>query len=70
MTPRNVIQGGTPKMLAAAIMPMYSVTSVSQFTIARSNSENHPQTGPKPSKMASACPRLVTAPSRTVISWM
>ena len=31
--------------------------------------ENQPQKGPNPSKTASAWPRLVTAPSRTVISW-
>ena len=49
---------------------MYSVTSVSQFTIARSARENHPQNFPNPSKIASAWPRFVTAPSRTVISWM
>ena len=65
----TVIHGGTPNMLMAAVMPMYSVMSVSQLTIARSASENQPQNGPKPSKIASACPRLVTAPSRTVISW-
>jgi hypothetical protein len=69
VTPRKVSQGGMPKMVAAAIMPMYSVTSVSQFTMARSASENQPQTGPNPSKTASAWPRLVTAPRRTVISW-
>ena len=65
----TVIQAGMPKMLIASVMPMYSVTSVSQLTMARSTSENHPQNGPKPSKIASACPRLVTAPRRTVISW-
>jgi hypothetical protein len=41
-------------MLIAAVMPMYSVTRVSQFTTARSKSENHPQNLPKPSKIASA----------------
>ena len=41
---------------------MNSVTSVSQSTSSRSSSENQPQNGPKPSKIASAWPRLVTAP--------
>ncbi len=68
VTTRTVIQGGTPNRLMAAVIPMYSVMSVSQFTTARSAIENQPQNGPKPSKIASACPRLVTAPSRTVIS--
>ena len=57
-------------MLMAAVMPMYSVTRVSQFMTARSKMENQPQKGPNPSKMASAWPRFVTAPSRTVISWI
>ena len=70
VTARKVTTGGTPNRLIAAIIPMYSVTSVSQLTIARSTRENHPQKGPNPSKIASACPRLVTAPRRTVISWM
>ncbi len=68
VTTRTVTQGGTPKRLIAAVIPMYSVMSVSQFTTARSAIENQPQNGPNPSKMASACPRLLTAPSRTVIS--
>ena len=68
VTPRNVIHSGMPKMRIAWVMPMYSVTSVSQLINARSKIENQPQNGPKPSKMASAWPRLVTAPSRTVIS--
>ncbi len=67
-TPVTVSQGGTPKMLRAAVMPMNSVTSVSQSTSIRSTSENQPQNAPKPSKIASAWPRLVTAPRRTVIS--
>ncbi len=58
-----------PKIRMAWVMPMYSVTSVSQLISARSKIENQPQNGPKPSKMASAWPRLVTAPRRTVISW-
>ncbi len=69
VTTTTVTQGGTPKRLTAAVMPMYSVISVSQFTTARSPSENQPQNGPNPSKIASAWPRLVTAPRRTVISW-
>ena len=52
----------------AWVMPMYSVTSVSQLISARSKMENQPQKGPKASKIASAWPRFVTAPSRTVIS--
>ena len=55
-------------MASAAVMPTNSVTSVSQSTIIRSSSENQPQKAPKPSKIASACPRLVIAPKRTVIS--
>ena len=58
-----------PNSRIACVMPMYSVTSVSQLISARSKMENHPQNGPKASKMASAWPRLVTAPRRTVISW-
>jgi hypothetical protein len=69
VTTMTVSQGGTPNKLIAAVIPMYSVMSVSQFTTARSAMENQPQNLPKPSKIASACPRLVTAPSRTVISW-
>jgi len=56
-------------MLMAALIPMNSVTRVSQLMSARSRMENQPQNGPKPSKTASAWPRLVTAPRRTVISW-
>ena len=69
VTTTKVIQTGTPKIFIAAVMPMYSVTSVSRLITARSNSENQPQNGPKASKIASACPRFVTAPRRTVISW-
>ena len=65
-----VRKGGTWKMLRAAVMPMNSVINVSQSVRIRSERENHPQNGPKASKIASAWPRLVTAPSRTVISWM
>ena len=54
--------------LIACVMPMYSVTSVNQLMTAKSKMENHPQNFPKPSKIASAWPRLVTAPRRTVIS--
>ena len=68
MTRITVNQAGTPKMLKAAVIPTNSVTSVNQSTIMRSIKENHPQNAPKLSKIASACPRLVTAPSRTVIS--
>ncbi len=68
VTPKNVIHSGTLNMRMACVMPMYSVTSVSQLISARSKIENQPQTGPKASKMASAWPRLVTAPRRTVIS--
>ena len=68
VTPMNVTSGGMLNKLSACVMPMYSVTSVSQLISARSKIENHPQNGPKPSKIASACPRFVTAPSRTVIS--
>ena len=67
-TPATVTQSGTPKMARAEVMPMNSVTRVSQSTSSRSRSENQPQNAPKPSKMASAWPRLVTAPRRTVIS--
>ena len=56
------------KIDMACIMPMYSVIKVSQLISARSKMENQPQNEPKASKMASACPRLVTAPNRTVIS--
>ena len=35
----------------------------------RSTIENHPQNGPNRSKINSAWPRCVAAPSRTVISW-
>ena len=69
VTAKKVTHGGMPKMLIACVMPMYSVTSVSQLMTARSKMENQPQNLPNPSKMASAWPRLVTAPSRTVISW-
>ena len=65
----TVTIGGTPKMLIAAVMPMNSVIIVSQSTSTRSRSENQPQNAPKEWKIASAWPRLVTAPSRTVISW-
>ena len=68
-TASTVSHGGTPKICSAALMPMNSVTSVSQSTSIRSISENQPQNAPKPSKIASAWPRLVTAPRRTVISW-
>ena len=68
VTARKVIQGGMPKMLIAAVIPMYSVTRVSQLMMVRSIRENQPQKGPKLSKIASACPRFVTAPRRTVIS--
>ena len=37
--------------------------------MARSIIENHPQNGPKRSKISSAWPRWVAAPRRTVISW-
>ena len=69
VTPRKVIHSGIPKIRIAWVMPIYSVTSVSQLISARSKIENQPQAGPKASKIASAWPRLVTAPSRTVISW-
>jgi hypothetical protein len=68
VTTKNVIHGGMLKRLIAWVMPMYSVTSVSQLMTARSKMENQPQNLPNPSKIASAWPRLVTAPSRTVIS--
>ncbi len=68
-TTMTVMMGGIPKIPRAAVIPMNSVTRVSQSVRIRSERENHPQKGPKESKMASACPRLVTAPSRTVISW-
>ena len=68
VTPRKVAHSGMPKIRIAWVMPMYSVTRVSQLIKARSKIENQPQKGPKPSKIASACPRLVTAPRRTVIS--
>ena len=68
VTIATVTTGGMPKMPMAAVMPMNSVTRVSQSVRMRSSSENQPQNGPKESKMASANPRLVTAPSRTVIS--
>ena len=60
--PMTVTTGGTPKMLSAAVIPMNSVIIVSQSTSTRSSSENHPQNDPKAWKMASAWPRLVTAP--------
>ena len=47
---------------------MNSVTIVSQLTRVRSRRENQPQNEPNALKIASACPCLVTAPSRTVIS--
>ena len=64
----TVTTGGIPKMLNAAVMPMNSVIRVSQSVKARSERENQPQNAPNASKMASACPRFVTAPRRTVIS--
>jgi len=54
VTAMKVIQGGMPKMLIAAVIPMYSVIRVSQFIMSRSVRENQPQTGPKLSKIASA----------------
>ena len=69
MTQISVIQGGMPNMLIAAVMPMNSVTIVRTSVIVRSVRENHPQNGPKASKIASAKPRFVIAPSRTHISW-
>ena len=54
VTPRNVTHGGMLKRLIAWVMPMYSVTSVSQLMTARSKMENQPQNLPKPSKIASA----------------
>ena len=54
----NVIHSGMLKIRAACVMPMYSVTSVSQLINARSKTENQPHTGPKASKMASAWPAL------------
>jgi hypothetical protein len=46
VTTMTVIQGATPKILRAAVMPMNSVTSVSQSTRIRSSRENRPQKGP------------------------
>ncbi len=54
VTPSDVIHSGTPKIRMAWVMPMYSVTRVSQLIRARSKIENHPQPGPKASKIASA----------------
>ena len=68
VTPMNVTAAGMLNSFMACVMPIYSVTSVSQLIRARSKMLNQPQKGPNPSKIASACPRLVTAPSRTVIS--
>jgi len=66
--PITVSQAGMPKMLMAVVMPMNSVIIVSQSVRTRSRSENQPQNDPKAQKMASAWPRFVTAPRRTVIS--
>jgi len=68
VTPRNVILSGTLNNCIACVIPIYSVTSVNQLIRARSKIENQPQNFPNPSKIASAWPRLVTAPRRTVIS--
>jgi len=65
----TVSQAGIPKMFMAAVMPMNSVIMVSQSVSTRSSRENQPQNRPNDAKIASACPRLVTAPRRTVISW-
>jgi len=43
VTATNVMTGGMPNMLIAAVMPMYSVTRVIQLTAKRSKMENHPQ---------------------------
>ena len=54
VTPRQVIHSGMLKIRIACVMPMNSVTIVSQLITARSKIENQPQNLPKPSKMASA----------------
>jgi hypothetical protein len=66
--PSIASHGGTPKKLRPARMAMNSVISVRKLPIPRSIMENHPQKGPKRSKMSSAWPRWVAAPRRTVIS--
>ena len=61
----TVSTGGTPNIESPAVIPINSVTSVSQFTRLRSRSENQPQKDPNAEKIASAWPCLVTAPKRT-----
>ncbi len=65
---RMAAQAGTPKNPSPALTAMNSVISVRKFPIPRSVIENQPQNGPNRSKISSACPRCVAAPSRTVIS--
>ena len=54
ITIMTVSSGGIPKIASPAVIPINSVTSVSQFTRVRSHKENQPQNDPNAEKIASA----------------
>ena len=62
-------QRETPKSSPTPATPANSVSNAPIDEANKVNAETHAQPRPKRSRISAPCPRLVTMPSRTVISW-